>query len=139
MKKVLLLLVSAMLLGCGNSHRDYSVFEELDYETLSKAKDDSIFLEVYNMVEKDRYRLNNLSENKKKKFASITYGELCKMLSQKAPSYEQVEEEYKRLEEEYRSLPSGMKTIYPSVYEYIMVKKYGKVGEFIISMEQSSK
>ena len=132
MKKILLLLVSTILLGCGSNHRDYSVFDELDYETLSKAKNDSVFLEVYNLIEKDRHKLNNLSENIKNKFVSITYGELCEVYSKEYLSQDQI----KQLEEEYQSLPSSVKTIYKSFYEYAMSKTLGKVGEFIILMGQ---
>lgn len=132
MKKILLLLVSTILLGCGNTHRDYSVFDELNYETLSKAKNDSVFLEVYNLIEKDRYKLNNLSENIKNKFVSITYGELCEVYSKEYLSQDQI----KQLEEEYQSLPSSVKTIYTSFYEYAMSKTLGKVGEFILLMGQ---
>ena len=80
MKKILLLLVSTILLGCENTHRDCSVFDELDLETLSEAKDDSLFIQLYSGIEEVRIQMNNLPIETKVKYANVTYRDILKTM-----------------------------------------------------------
>jgi len=69
----------ALLCSC-NSYRDKSVFEIIpESEMLSKAKDDVLFLEVYDIINGVRGKMGKLSSVEKSRYYEITYSDLMKI------------------------------------------------------------
>jgi len=79
MKKNFIVMCCALLCSC-NSYRDKSVFETIpESEMLSKAKDDVLFLEVYDIVNGVRGKMGKLSSVEKSRYYEITYSDLMKI------------------------------------------------------------
>ena len=129
MKKILLLLVSTILLGCENTHRDCSVFDELDLETLSEAKDDSLFIQLYSGIEEVRIQMNNLPIETKVKYANVTYRDILKTMEKYSKMSDK--EKYDIFSLYSKEWEKSNKD--ESEYEYTMKKVYGeKAGGFMV-------
>ena len=80
MKKMFIVLCCALLCSC-NNYRNKSVFEIIpESEIISKAKNDTLFLEMYDNINGVRDVMDKMSSVEKAKFYKITYADIMKAL-----------------------------------------------------------
>jgi hypothetical protein len=136
------LLVLFFFFASCNDNRNKSVFEPLsEKDAIAEMQKDSVFMLVYQEIDKNRGKLNNLSFEEKTKYYSITYSDLCDVIksinklsdSERDKYYKQWEAEFKNDEKKLDSISSYYKHILDHADTDLMIgqgiafsKKHGR-------------
>ncbi len=65
------------MVSCTPSYRSVSIFEPIEDDVLFKAKEDSTFLLVYDIIDKYRDKLEELTPSAKVQLHELTYDRVC--------------------------------------------------------------
>jgi hypothetical protein len=118
-KFITITLFLLLFTNCTNCKNE-SVFESLpEKDVIVEMQKDSVFMIVYQEIDKNRKKLNNLSFEEKTKYYKITYSDLCDVAknmnklsdSERNNYYKQWEVEFKNDEEKLDSISNYYKHI----------------------------
>lgn len=80
MKQLYFFFFFFLLVSCKLSYRDISILDTISDDILYEAKDDALFLSVYDFIEGHRNQLDELAPSARVYYRDVNYGRICSFI-----------------------------------------------------------